>query len=137
MSLEVIILRGLPASGKTTWAREHMRMFSKFIRVNRDDLRKMMHNFYSEVNESMTRKAEDFLVKLALFDDRNVIIDDTNLVQSRVDDLYALVQSTGLDVIVKEVRLTTAIQECIQRDSLRPSPVGEDAIYRLDREGRS
>jgi hypothetical protein len=36
---KLIITRGLPGSGKTTWARQQVR----FVRVNRDDLREMLH----------------------------------------------------------------------------------------------
>src|SRR5262249_18315609 len=40
----LIITRGLPASGKTTWARERLRTTAlRAARVNRDDLRRVLH----------------------------------------------------------------------------------------------
>jgi hypothetical protein len=41
---ELLITRGLPASGKTTWARERIdaRKSGEIVRLNRDDIRRMM-----------------------------------------------------------------------------------------------
>jgi len=41
MKQEVIILKGLPASGKTTFARDLTEGNTDYIRVNRDDIRSM------------------------------------------------------------------------------------------------
>ena len=40
---KLIMLSGLPASGKTTKARELMVEYGNAVRVNKDDLRDMLH----------------------------------------------------------------------------------------------
>ena len=42
--LEVIATIGLPASGKSTWAKDQVRKKENWVRVNRDDFRKMLKN---------------------------------------------------------------------------------------------
>lgn len=45
----VYITKGLPASGKTTWAKEKTTSFpNSYKRVNKDDLREMLDCFGSE-----------------------------------------------------------------------------------------
>ena len=40
--LKIIITRGIPGSGKTTWAKDVVKENSNYIRINRDDLRIML-----------------------------------------------------------------------------------------------
>jgi tRNA uridine 5-carbamoylmethylation protein Kti12 len=39
----IIICRGVPASGKTSFAKNFIEKNQNYIRVNRDDIRKMIH----------------------------------------------------------------------------------------------
>jgi predicted kinase len=51
--LTVTILKGLPASGKSTWAKTEVeRLNKRTVRVNKDDLRAMMGGF-DKVNEGI------------------------------------------------------------------------------------
>ena len=40
----IIVTRGLPGSGKTSWCLTYLRLFPKSVRVSRDDLRKGLFN---------------------------------------------------------------------------------------------
>lgn len=62
--ITVTILKGIPASGKSTWARqmldEHPGMYK---RINKDDLRAMLDNSYwSKGNEAFVLKVRDILI---------------------------------------------------------------------------
>jgi predicted kinase len=73
------ITRGLPGSGKTTWARQQVGA----VRVNRDDLRRMLHGRhlgYARAEAQVT-VAHRALVAALLEAGVNVICDDTNLSQ--------------------------------------------------------
>ena len=81
------ITRGLPGSGKTTWARQR----GGAVRVNRDDLRRMLHggaigSGWAEVQVNVAQRA---LIEALLRAGLDVISDDTNLRASVVRELAA------------------------------------------------
>ena len=41
-NLEILILIGIPASGKSTWSKEYVRKNPNWVRVSRDDFRDML-----------------------------------------------------------------------------------------------
>ena len=72
---KVTICRGLPASGKSTWAKKQ-----DAVRINKDDLRDMLDNGkWSGKREKLVLDTRDSIMVKALRQGRNVIIDDTNL----------------------------------------------------------
>lgn len=77
--MKVLLLRGLPASGKSTYAKELVSKNHNWVRVNKDDLRAMMNNGeFSWKLEKQIVKAERELAENALKLGKNVIVDDTN-----------------------------------------------------------
>jgi predicted kinase len=117
----LIIMRGLPASGKTTWAKDWVALDPhNRARVNRDDLRAMVHDgFYGgHGTERRILKARDVLIASFLHAGLDVVIDDTNLPSGTVRDLMKLAAAAGAEVEIKDftdVSLTT----CIHRDEKR------------------
>lgn len=80
------MLSGLPACGKSTYAKEKMESGGNFVRVNRDLLRTMLHfDKFNYKKEEMTINSEKAIVRAMLSMDKNVIIDDTNLGQRHED----------------------------------------------------
>jgi hypothetical protein len=81
MTKKLILCKGLPASGKSTWARELIdKEPEKWKRINKDDLRLMLdNNKWSKKNEQCVLKIRDLLIKQFMEDGYNIIIDDTNL----------------------------------------------------------
>ena len=124
----LIITKGLPASGKSTWAKEQIKCFpNKYKRVNRDDLRDMMDNgIYSEKNEKFLLKIRNLAILTALKDKYDVIIDDTNLQPKQEQDLRFLVLNIA-NVVVKDFR-DVSLFECIKRDEKRIKKVGKEII---------
>lgn len=76
----IFVLYGLPASGKSTWAKEQLRKYpGKYKRVNKDLLRLMIDNdMFDFNNEKFILNIRDNIVKSSLLSGKNVIIDDTN-----------------------------------------------------------
>lgn len=130
----VILLRGLPASGKSSYARELLKKEPlKWKRVSRDDLRAMFDNSdFSAINEDFIRKIRDQLIVSSLRDGFNVIVDDTNLVPSTVKKLHKLVASVG-DVKVIHMPFNTSVDECLKRNALREgvAKVPEKVIHSM------
>lgn len=130
MSKKIIMFRGLPASGKSTTARELMEKGGNFVRVNRDLLREMLHfGEWSPKNEGMVVAAEVAIVKAALSEDKNVIIDDCNLTDSHADKWKNVAIECGAKFEIKRMKVDW--QECVLRDFKREKPVGKDVIFEM------
>ena len=116
----IIIMKGLPAAGKSTFARDLLnREPKRWKRVNRDDLRSMLdEGVYSKQNEDFVRSVQDQLVLSALNDGFDVIIDNTNLIPSTLRKIHQLAEGVG-DVKVIEQAFNVSIAECMKRNSAR------------------
>lgn len=115
---KLTMLRGLPASGKSTYAREQVDKTGNSARINRDDLRAMMFNSkWSGPREKFVVKAEELLARLAIECGMNPIIDDTNMPLGN----RALWSATAAELGAKfeVVEMQTSIQQCIRRDAVR------------------
>jgi predicted kinase len=126
------ITRGLPASGKTTWAREQRRTVAfRAARINRDDLRATMHDGFSGAAwaERQVTLAQHAAIAALLRSGVDVICDDTNLRSRVVRDLADLAADCNADFVVQDFT-DVPVAVCIERDRLR-SPddrVGEQII---------
>ncbi len=144
------VFRGLPGSGKSTMAREMVAWNPNTIRVNRDDLRKMLHGDlpWSKERERRTVSAEQAIAENALMQGISVVVDDTNILGKGVElwQTYAagINQTIGADqgrdcslvsVQIKDLTVPpwAPIYECIRRDALREEParVGRGVIERM------
>lgn len=131
----IFITKGLPGSGKSTWAKEYVRLNPNTIRINRDDIRDMITPNFPHGNNNMEKlvtEIEDAGVFSSIRMGYDVIIDATNFwnVETRVKRLiYGLVDLNNIKFEYKI--FDTDVEECIKRDSLRPKPVGEIVIRRM------
>ncbi len=116
----VMILRGLPGCGKSTYARELLRKESqRWKRVNRDDLRNMMDDgTFNSDREEFIRGIQDQLILRALRDGYDVIVDNTHLVPQTLRKLHRLLASVG-DIKVIEKSFNVSIDECKKRNAQR------------------
>jgi predicted kinase len=116
---ELIILRGLQASGKSTWAHGWVAQDRKNrVRINKDDLRLMIDkSVYTNVTEGRIIAARDVLVKGFLIAGVSVVVDDTNLKMFHVKKLARIAHQGGWDWSVKD--FDTDLETCIKRDLAR------------------
>jgi predicted kinase len=125
---QVVLTKGLPGSGKSTWAKAQVAKYpDRFKRVNKDDLRDMLHDGkFSKANERSVERARDSLVMLFIEQGFDVIVDDTNLASRHFDHLSQLVN--GIANVHVQDFTHVPIAECIKRDLLRARSVGERVI---------
>jgi predicted kinase len=128
----VIILRGLPASGKSTYSTQLLQQEKgRWVRVNKDLLREMAHAAeWSNSHEKFILKLRDLIILQALEDGKHVIVDDTNLATYHIDHITALVKGQA-EVEVNDTFLAVPVEECIKRDLHRPRSVGKDVIMKM------
>lgn len=124
---KVILTKGLPASGKSTWAKNLQdKNPGKYKRVNKDDLRAMLdNNRWSKHNEKFVLKTRDAIILDALENGQHVIVDDTNLHQKHEAHIKELVKGKAT---VEVKRFDVSVDECIKRDVRRANGVGEKVI---------
>jgi len=126
---KVIVLQGLPASGKSTYARQLVEKLG-WKRINKDDLRAMVDNsIWSEKNEKLIVKLRNDLLLRFLQDGYSVVVDDTNFAQSHIDTIKEI--CAGELVECEVLFFPTPLWECIERDSKRENPVGKKVIIKM------
>lgn len=127
----LIVTRGLPASGKTTFARK---LQPGVVRVNRDDLRRMLHGerLFTQWAEGQVTVVQRAQVEALLRAHADVCVDDTNLRSRTVRDWAQLAARFGATFELHDFT-DVPVEECVRRDAERPEQdrVGEDAIRRL------
>jgi len=132
--LTCVIMKGLPASGKSTWCVEQLEKYpGKYKIVSKDKLRVMLDNGkHSKQREVFIREARNALILAALHNGYSILVDDTNLHPMHENDIHALVG----DLATIEIKDFTHVdvEMCIQRDSKRPNYVGEKVIRQMYRD---
>lgn len=134
---KVIICRGLPASGKSSWAKDFVfKNPNQYKRINMDDLRAMFDNSYqSNGNEKFMKKMRDILIIETLKDGKSVISDNTHLSPKSVNHIKQLVEKFNKDnndnVQVEIKFFDASVEECIKRDLKRQNSVGEKVIREM------
>lgn len=130
MKNKILFLKGLPASGKSTFARNLVKTEPNWVRVNKDDLRAMLHDsFWSKQNEKYIISVRDNLVRHALANNKNVVVDDTNFYKPHEYDLKLISDEFEVDFEVME--FDTSLEECIRRDEKRKPSVGKEVIINM------
>jgi predicted kinase len=124
---KLLMLKGLPASGKSTYAKELVDQGWK--RVNKDDLRSMVDGGkWSKGNEKKIMEVQTSLIISFLSKGYNVVVDNTNF--GWEDRLKAIADMCGAEFEVKY--FDTSLTECIDRDAKRDEKsVGAEVIERM------
>ncbi len=125
----IIAMQGVPGSGKTTWAKEHTsKINGDFLRVSRDDIRRMIHGqAYVPYYEGLVKQLRDNLIHELLMSNWTVIVDETCV--KGTEELEQMAKNYGTEFKVH--KMDTPLQVCIERDSKRPEPVGAEIITRM------
>lgn len=123
---EMIIYRGVPASGKTTAALQYLESVVNTARVNRDDIRKTMFGAFSGVDETVVTEVENAMVESALRAGQNVLLDATNLNAKFLKTKFSLASRYGATVTFVDFPVT--LEEAKFRDMNREKKVGRKVL---------
>lgn len=124
---KVIILQGIPGSGKTYYAREFVKGKTDCVRINRDDLRNMRGDYWVPNQESLITDWELGALESALKRKFNVVYDSTNLNPKTLKKVEEIIKNHS-DYEIEYKLFDTPLDVCIERDSKRERPVGKMVI---------
>lgn len=138
--MTLTLCRGLPGSGKTSWALRQVQAHPDTVaRVNRDEIRFMMFGKYvlDVKQESLITTIQHEMIKASFLAKKNVIVDDTNLNLRTVEAFYQLLVQFDGGVQLRFQDFAVGIDVCIQRDKERGErgerSVGEQVIRAMSK----
>ena len=134
----IILTRGIPASGKSTWAKQEVLKDPEHsIRINRDDLRNMSGKYWVPAREPYIKACKGIILISAInFKFDTIIIDEMNLNPKENGYLKGMVSmmndtiKDNNDKYIIEIKDFTNVplDVCLERDSKRENPIGENVI---------
>ena len=140
--MKVLILQGLPGSGKTFWAKDFCEKNVDWVRVCRDDLRNMRGHYWLPKQEDLITSMEVRCIHAALYHGKNVIVDAVNLnpkflallkesLNEASEQLKIFHQDLNPIIKVETKFFDTPIEKCIENDLKRSNSVGEKIIQQF------
>lgn len=140
---KIILTRGIPGSGKSTWARAWVEESPETrIRINYDDLRNMMGPYWIPSREHMLDSIIWPAINEAAYNDvsYDIVIDNMNLnpkvwkkFENWIETFNKSSFGTEHDVqyVLEFKDFFIPVEECIKRDAMRPNPIGEKTIKEI------
>ena len=136
---KIIILKGIPASGKSTWAKKVIAEDDSYVRINKDDLRISLGTGGNPCrNEKKVIAERDRIIVENIEGGKSVIVDDTNLNpwhEERIRDIARSLETIlDKEIQVKVKWFSVSVDEAIKRDTQREACVGPLVIKRMYRQ---
>jgi predicted kinase len=123
---KIIVLQGVPASGKSTYAKKlHDEDNSKVI-ISMDALREARGTYWIPEQEAYINAVEEFQVSQALKQGLTPIIDDTNLNPKTINKWKAIAGALGAEIEFKLIKID--YHTACKRDEERGNKVGKKVI---------
>ena len=143
---KIILCRGIQGSGKTTWAKQWVLEDTEHrVRFNNDDIRNMLGKYWVPSREKLVLELKKQFIMFSMMAGYDIVIDNMNLNPKEVEfyKTYIDAHNRIMKELDEETKLSfkddtkyelefknffIPLQECIERDSKRPNPIGEDVI---------
>ena len=134
MKSTLLILIGLPASGKSTFATNLVDLDPSWVRVSRDSLRSMMNNSTEKTvfGYTMERTVTDMqrsIVGTLLDSGKKVVLDDTNLRRKYVKEWVEFAHKKGHAVEFQ--KFDFCLTTLLERNRRRADAVPEELLISL------
>ena len=125
---KLIICRGIPASGKTFWAKQWVLEDPEHrVRFNNDDIRNMLGKYWVPSREPMVAAMKDSFVEEAILLRLDMVVDNMNLNNKEIEYWKNWANLHNYDLEFKNF-FDTPLSVCIERDKTRDPQVSEKII---------
>ncbi len=136
---KIILCRGIQGSGKTTYAKQWvLEDPENRVRFNNDDIRNMLGKYWVTSREDLVKAIKRQFIITSLRKNYDIIIDNMNLNKKEIEFYYNYIKDhnevcdgIGMPENKYEVEFKDffiPLETCIERDSKRENPIGEDVI---------
>lgn len=123
----LLVLQGIPASGKSTWAREWVNEKPKErVIVNRDSIRRMLGPYWVPSREQLVSYIELDMIYASLEKGYDVCIDATNLNPKTIKQWEDVAEY--YEVYIEFKKFDIDLETALDRDKNREFPVGEEVV---------
>lgn len=118
---KVFLLKGAPASLKTTWAREKIKEDpTHYIRTNNDEIRATLNNsVFDGETEKLVSAIRLFTIREGLKKGRSVIVDNVNANKRHWEDCVSICKSANCDVMLVEKCFYEELDVLLERNAKR------------------
>lgn len=125
---KVIITRGLPASGKSFFAKQWVLEDPEHrVRINQDDIRLMLGKYWVPSREPLVSHIQQEAICRAMSLGLDIVLDNTNLNPKVLKSLSDIAISNEYEIEYKDF-FDTPLSTCIERDKNRELQVTEKVI---------
>ena len=126
----IYLMIGVPASGKTTWAKEKLKELDNAIYVGSDSIRLELWGNEQDQQHNRETFQEVFnrIVKAAK-EKKNIIYDATNISRKEKENILKLLTNDYTKIGVK---MSTPIKDCYKRNLKRNRTVPEKVIGKME-----
>lgn len=137
---KIILCRGIQGSGKTTWAKQWALEDPEHrVRFNNDDIRNMLGKYWVPSREDLVKSLRSAFLLNSMSYGFDIVIDNMNLNPKELGYYDGVLDGWNNpkraipDVVRPKYSLEfkdffIPLQDCIERDSKRPNPIGEEVI---------
>lgn len=143
---KIILCRGIQGSGKTTWSKQWVLGDPEHrVRFNNDDIRNMLGKYWVPSREELVLDLKKQFIRSSMLAGYDIVIDNMNLNPKEVEFYKTYIEEHNriMKKLDEETKLSfkddtkyelefvdffTPLQDCIERDSKRPNPIGEEVI---------
>ena len=129
---KIILCRGIQGSGKTTWAKQWVLEDPEHrVRFNNDDIRNMLGKYWVTSREHLVSDIKKDFMESAMEFGYDIVVDNMNFNPKEIEYYENLVDSTlgYMNCYSLEYKdFFIPLEVCIERDSKRENPIGEEVI---------
>ena len=134
---KIILTQGIQGSGKTTWAKAWVAEDPEHrIRINNDDITSMWGQPFG--TSGLYERLKGFrilMISQAMNENLDIVVDNMNLSNNSIEEIKRIVeQYNGNTNFISKYEIEykdftkVPLEVCIERDSKRSNPIGEEII---------
>lgn len=124
---KLLILQGIPASGKSFFAKQWAEESPKTrVIVNRDSIRRGLGVYWVPSREALVSEIEMSMVEIALMNDYDVCLDSTNFNPKFLEKWEEIASLLNIPIEYKQFEIS--LEEALERDKNREFSVGEEVV---------